>query len=430
MDMRPSADSMEPAANRSIIPGVVLGNNKTGDASSIDEILPDALRAIRLHLGMDVAFVSEFSDNRRIFRYVDSSSENQPVKVGESDPLEESYCQRVVDGRLPRLIRDASRIPAAMELPVTTALPVGAHLSVPIRLSDGRVYGTFCCFSTTPDSTLAERDLAIMQVFADFAGKLIERQLAADRVRDEMTDRVKSVLDARHFTIVYQPIYHVEEDRIVGFESLTRFSAEPIRTPDVWFNEAAQVGLGEQLELKVIEKALQGLDRLPEHIYISLNVSPEHILSGAMVRALDGAPLDRIVLEVTEHVSVADYVKFGAVLEPLRRKGLRLAVDDAGAGYASFRHILKLNPDLIKLDISLTRDIDTDRTRRALAAALIRFAEETGSSIVAEGVETDAELRVLRDLRVKKAQGYLIGRPMPIGSALSLFQPPASQRRA
>nr|WP_247655455.1 EAL domain-containing protein [Stutzerimonas frequens] len=94
---------------------------------------------------------------------------------------------------------------------------------------------------------------------------------------------------------------------------------------------------------------------------------------------------------------------------------MRLAVDDAGAGYASFRHILKLKPDVIKLDASLIRNVDSDTGCRALAAALIRFAEETGCKVVAEGVETQEELAMLRRLEVNKAQGYLLGRPAPLG---------------
>jgi EAL domain-containing protein (putative c-di-GMP-specific phosphodiesterase class I) len=111
---------------------------------------------------------------------------------------------------------------------------------------------------------------------------------------------------------------------------------------------------------------------------------------------------------------VQDYALLAEALEPLRSKGLRLAVDDAGAGYASFRHILKLKPDVIKLDSSLIRNIDSDTGSRALAAALIRFAEETGCKVVAEGVETREELAMLRRLEVNKAQGYLLGRPMPL----------------
>ena len=120
------------------------------------------------------------------------------------------------------------------------------------------------------------------------------------------------------------------------------------------------------------------------------------------------------MLEVTEHASINDYAQITAALKPLRDGGMRLAVDDAGAGYASFRHILKLQPNVIKLDLSLIRKIDCYTECRALAGALIRFAEETGSSVIAEGVETLEELQVLKELKVNNAQGYLLGRPMSI----------------
>jgi EAL domain-containing protein (putative c-di-GMP-specific phosphodiesterase class I) len=426
--MKPESthDVMEQRSKTPTLPDFVLADAPASEAS-VDDILQDALRTIRVHLGMDVAFMSEFLDGRRFFRYVDAVAETPPISVGDSDPLDESYCHYVVDGRLPQLIQDAARIPLAMTLPATTALPVGAHLSVPIQLSDGRIYGAFCCFKSAPDPTLLERDLAMVQIFAAFTGKQLERQLAANRTYDEMTERVRSVIDTQNFTIVYQPIYHFGVDRIVGFEALARFSALPIRAPNIWFDEATQVGLVEALEMTAIEQALQGLAHLPPDTYLSLNVSPVTVMRGAIIRALKRAPLERIVLELTEHVSIPDYAQLVQVLKLLRKSGVRLAVDDAGAGYASFRHILQLEPDIIKLDISLTRDIDTDRTRRALAAALIRFAEETGSTIIAEGVETESELTVLRRLGINKAQGYLIGRPMPLASALALFHAPAQR---
>lgn len=127
------------------------------------------------------------------------------------------------------------------------------------------------------------------------------------------------------------------------------------------------------------------------------------------------------MLEVTEHASIDDYAVIARKLEPLRQRGVRLAVDDAGAGYASFRHILKLKPDVIKLDASLVSAIDSDNGVRALAAAVIRFAEETGSKVVAEGVETEHELEVLRQLNVNKAQGYLLGRPSRLEELQSVF---------
>jgi len=386
-----------------------------------DAQIPGILRAIRTHLGMDVAFVSEFTAGQRVFRHVESPHPNQPVRVGNGDPLEESYCQRVVDGRLPELIPDATKVPEALTLPVTRALPVGAHMSVPIKLKDGRLYGTFCCFSFGANPTLNDRDLQMMHVFADLASDQIERDIQAAKRQTEVESRILAMLSGDDPSVVYQPIIHVAENRIVGYESLSRFAALPKRTPDIWFNEAAQVGLGNTLETKAIRGALRNALQLPAEVYISVNASPEVILHADLEITLKGFPLDRIVLEVTEHAAVDNYDDLATVLEPMRRKGLRLAVDDAGAGYASFRHILALAPDVIKLDISITRNIDTDRSRRALAAALIGFANSTGSKIVAEGVETAAELSVLRQLGVNKAQGYYFGRPMRIAEALERF---------
>lgn len=387
----------------------------TANHRTADETIMETLHSVRTLLGMEIAFISEFKDGRRIFRYVDTAKGIVPiVSVGNSDPLEESYCQRVVDGRLPELIRDARQNPEALTLPATTAVPVGAHLSVPIRFSDGHIYGTFCCFCTSPDATLNDRDIRTLRLFAEVTSKLMEQQIEESHNHQAIASRLRDTLEAERFNIVYQPIIHVAQHRIVGYEALTRFTAEPIRPPDLWFNEAAEVGLQESLELAAIRKALQGLIHFPDDTYMSLNVSPATLLKGSLDTVLAGFPFERLMLEVTEHTSVDDYSVIAAALKPLRERGLKLAVDDAGAGYASFRHILKLQPDVIKLDISLIRKIDSDTGCRALAAALIRFAEETGSKIVAEGVETAAELHALRELKVNKAQGYLLGRPASI----------------
>ena len=381
---------------------------------TVDETVLETLHSVRTLLGMEVAFISEFKGGRRIFRHVDSDNSEIPVQVGASDPLEDSYCQRVVDGRLPELIQDARRNPEALTLPATEFIPVGAHLSVPIRFGDGHIYGTFCCFSRTADHTLNDRDIRAMRLFADVTAKYIEEQVVEENLRQELMDRHEAVLKGERFAIVYQPIVDIARGRVIGYEALTRFLDEPIRTPDAWFKEAAQIGLQEELELAAIRKALRGLSHFPDDTYLSINASPETILAGALDSALVGHPYERLMLEVTEHVSVDDYSRITAILEPMRKRGLRLAIDDAGAGFASFRHILKLKADVIKLDNSLIRQIDTNTSSRALAAALVRFAEETDSKVVAEGVETEAELNALRDLRVNNAQGYLLGRPAPI----------------
>jgi EAL domain-containing protein (putative c-di-GMP-specific phosphodiesterase class I) len=145
------------------------------------------------------------------------------------------------------------------------------------------------------------------------------------------------------------------------------------------------------------------------------------ILGGEFAEVFREAPLERLIVEVTEHSTVDNYDELLAVLRPLRERGLRLAVDDAGAGYSSLRHILNMQPDFIKLDITLTRNIDLDPARKALAQALVGFAKDTGSRIIAEGVERRSELEALRSIGVRTVQGYLLGRPVNLEDALSIF---------
>jgi EAL domain-containing protein (putative c-di-GMP-specific phosphodiesterase class I) len=212
-------------------------------------------------------------------------------------------------------------------------------------------------------------------------------------------------------TMVFQPIYDLTTRRVAGVEALSRFDSKPTRTPDLWFRDAATVGLGIDLERRAVASALKALPMLPADAYIAVNASPDVIESGVLQPLLRDADPRRLVLEITEHVSVADYARLMEELTPLRAMGVKLAIDDAGAGYSSMRHILSVEPDLIKLDMSLTRGIDQDRKRRALASALIAFAHEIRASIVAEGVETAGELNTLCDLGVTKVQGYFLSRP-------------------
>jgi EAL domain-containing protein (putative c-di-GMP-specific phosphodiesterase class I) len=389
------------------------------DADGTDAHVRRMLHIVRTHLGMDVAFVSEFFDGRRVFRQVDSGGAG-PVVEGGSDLLEDSYCQRVADGRLPQLMVDACGNEEALTLPATRELPVGAHISVPLRMPDGHVFGTFCCFSHAPDLSLTQRDLAIMEAFAAIVAEHLHDDLERERDISLVRDRIAFCIANAAFHVRYQPIYRLQDGSVAAFESLARFSGEPYRSPDKWFDDAARVGCGAELELAVARKAMEALASFPPDILLTVNFSPETILSEACASFLRTLPLDRIVVEVTEHAVVANYAELSSKLQPFRERGLRLAVDDAGAGHSSFRHVLDLRPDTIKLDMSLTRNIDRDNGRQALAGALAMFGRAMGSQIVAEGVETEAELEALRRVGVTKVQGYLTGKPMPLGDALTL----------
>ena len=239
---------------------------------------------------------------------------------------------------------------------------------------------------------------------------------SSDRISsgaDDVAERVRRVLRGRGLSISYQPIVDLRCGGRLGFEALARFAGPP-SGPDAWFADAAGVGLDAELESLAIEAALDALPWMPGGAYLSINASPAMVVSGRVKALLSGVAVDRVVLEITEHAPMPGYDVLGGALRPLRAAGLRVAVDDAGAGYASFSHILNLRPDVIKLDITITRDIDKDVGRQALASALRTFAGDTGSTVVAEGVETEAELGALRELGMGAAQGYHLGRPGPL----------------
>jgi EAL domain-containing protein (putative c-di-GMP-specific phosphodiesterase class I)/CheY-like chemotaxis protein len=234
------------------------------------------------------------------------------------------------------------------------------------------------------------------------------------RKRALQRERIARVVEDRQFAMVFQPIYDLDRECIVGAEALARFSPLPQRPPEAWIAEARAVGLRLDLELVLVRAALAELHRLPDDVYLSVNVSPETAGSPELPKALGSVDPSRLALELTEHSPVDDYESLGRSLLHLRERGLRVAVDDAGAGFASLRHIVRLEPDLIKLDITLTRGVEFDEVRQALIGALTSFADQIGALVIAEGVESQGQLRVLRGAGVRFAQGFYLGRPGPV----------------
>lgn len=225
--------------------------------------------------------------------------------------------------------------------------------------------------------------------------------------------RINDVLATRALVTAFQPIYSLTTRTVIGAEALTRIVSSPVRSPETWFAEAESVGRGVDLEFLAMETALRAAERLPEHIYVAVNLSPQACMDPRLSSVLleCGLPAGRIVVELTERAAVAEYVPLLRALRKWRQSGLRIAVDDAGAGYASMRHILHLKPDLIKLDRSIIASINADRYKRALCAAMVSFAQETSAKLVAEGLETETELAAIKELGVDSAQGYFLGKP-------------------
>jgi EAL domain-containing protein (putative c-di-GMP-specific phosphodiesterase class I) len=368
---------------------------------------------------MDIAFASRVTSTHTIIQNAVAAGQ-APFQAGDAFPVDDGYCKRVLDGRIPALIHEGAAVPEVANLACTREMPIGSHLSVPLRLSDGSLYGTFCCFSSRSDYSLNERDVEMMRAFADLAAGQIEAGLTHSAREAETVERVSRAIERDNVAIAYQPIYEFSSNEVIGVEALARFPDSEGRGPDDWFAEAAAVGLGIDLELAAVRAAVRGLKHLPPEVYLAINVSPEVLLSGRLTSIMEEIPPGRIVLEVTEHAIIRDFVEFRQALAPLRGR-VRIAIDDAGAGYSGLRHILDIRPDIIKLDMSLTRGIDKDPARTALGSALITFAAQIGSTIVAEGIETAAEYITLKCLGAHAGQGYHLQRPKPISALLSFL---------
>ncbi|AXJ11686.1 hypothetical protein CFN17_04400 [Arthrobacter sp. PM3] len=240
----------------------------------------------------------------------------------------------------------------------------------------------------------------------------------------EIRARLDRLFATRTLITAFQPIQNLATGDIVGAEALTRFVSSPLRSPDQWFVEADSAGRGADLEFLALETALRAAVDLPGHLYIAVNLSPAACLDPRLSDIVRGSGLQpgRIVVELTERTAVADYARLTAALAPLRSAGLRIAIDDAGDGFSSMRHILRLSPELIKLDRSIVAGIDNDANLRALCAAMVSFASQTGASLVAEGIESQSELATVTELGVNAAQGYLVGRPSVLPADWSLWR--------
>jgi PAS domain S-box-containing protein len=242
----------------------------------------------------------------------------------------------------------------------------------------------------------------------------IERMTSEEHAR--WTGRIGDVLRDESIEMVFQPVLELESGKVLSVEALSRFPGDASLTPDRWFAEAWEVGVGVPLELLAIRKAAEAIARLPKDIGLSVNASPPTVASDAFLPCFQSA--DRVTVELTEHLQVRDYRSFANAIKPMREAGGQIAIDDFGAGYASLRHMLRLRPEWIKLDISLTEGINENPLTHAMASALSAFAKEVGLNLIAEGIETEEELEALVDVGFHYGQGFYFGVPAPLDEVL------------
>lgn len=274
---------------------------------------------------------------------------------------------------------------------------------------DDRIVGVVAMGTASRDDAqrLAER-LPTLTEFGVVSAALLGPMLAEHWRLVDIRSQLDSIIADRAFTPVFQAVVQLQTREIVGFEALTRFNDGT--RPDQRFKEAHNAGMSIRLETACLAEQLEAASWLPPGTWLSLNVSPA--LAAAvvpLVAALERADRE-VVLEITEHVEIGDYDLLMSALDLIRGKA-RLAVDDAGAGYAGLRHILELRPQFVKLDLSLVRHVDTDPARQAMVAGMAHFARKAGCELIAEGIENEDELTELIRLGVPLGQGYLFGKP-------------------
>jgi EAL domain-containing protein (putative c-di-GMP-specific phosphodiesterase class I) len=381
--------------------------------ANVERVLARVLELAGDQLGMDVAWVSEFAGGEQRVRVVHGDVDAFGIDISVPAPYEQTYCARVIDGRLPNVIPDTASDPRTRELPITHEQGIGAYAGAPLKLADGTVYGMLCCLSRDADSRLDERDGRFLGVLAQIAAEELDRERTRNGERAEREDRIAAAVRGEALSVVFQPIVDLRTMVTIGAEALSRFTLGP-KSPAAWFEDAARVGRTEELELVAVAAALEQLDGIPAGVYLSVNVSPATLVSSAFAALITDDVASRLQVEITEQTRMDDGDEVAVAIDRLRAIGARVAIDDAGAGYAGLQQILRVRPDVIKLDIALTRNIDSDPARAALARALIDFAGHLGAELIAEGIETQAELDTLLELGIASGQGYLLGRPAPL----------------
>lgn len=420
---RPSVPTMADEDAVALLTRIVSAQSEIAAAGPDPQDVVDAITYRAQELTRSAGAVLEIRDGENM-RYWSASgiAGNQvglmlPVKGSLSGRcLEEGRVMRCDDSETdPRVNREACR-----------NVGLRSMLVAPLYFRRQAV-GVLKVVSTTPGaygdtdqrtldqlSTLVAASLYKAIEHAQMRAALEQRKGQGDRDRQQSRagrERLEAVLEGAQLTAALQPIVRLTDGAIVGYEALARFPVEYDLSTGRWFEEAARHGMSIQLELAAARVALDQLERLPADAYLAINVSPETVCSDELESMIEGHDMRRLVLEITEHTPVEDYERLNACLSALQALGLRIAVDDTGAGFSSLRHVLRLAPDIIKLDFTLVREVDQRPRMQALIAALLAFARGTQAELVAEGVETAQQLDTLKKLGVPYAQGYHLGHP-------------------
>jgi len=287
----------------------------------------------------------------------------------------------------------------------------------------GRPVGVLAVGTLDPRGIqVLERHLTALSHFGTLASGLLGPGLAAQQHDADLRAEIDRLIARRAFAPVFQPIVRLVTGEPIAYEALTRF--EDGSPPERRFADADAIGLGIELELATLRAAVESAAMLPADPFLSVNVSPRLVSGEGGLNELLALASRPMVLEITEREPIEDYAAFRQAVAG-RDLAVGWAVDDAGAGYASLRHIIELRPDYVKLDRGLVSGINNDPIRQALVAGMFHFAASIGVRIIAEGIETEAERLTVQGLGVELGQGYLFGRPASAGDIAAAARKPA-----
>ncbi|GLY28257.1 EAL domain-containing protein [Kineosporia sp. NBRC 101731] len=359
-----------------------------------------------MHLGMEFAAVVEVLGDHVALRAADCGQTTLNFLLDHRTPIEGTYTQHILAGTLPTHLADTHWHPVSRDLPTTRIHGVGSYAAIPIGSR-----ALLVCASGVSTPGLDERATQFLGLLAEVMSEQLRRAQIGE------SGLIHEALDGSRFRMVYQPIVDLMNGGVVGYEALARFDDPGFPTPAHAFEAAMRAGVGVQLELLTMRSALRQLPAVPGGGRLNVNLSAEALMTPSVVDLLLRHAHYPLSVEITEHTQVRDYALLAQPLGVLRKAGVEIVVDDAGAGFANFVHLLKLRPSVIKLDIEIVRGVDLDPMRLALTRSLVGFAEEAKVSLVAEGIETDGELQTLRDLGVGFGQGFIVGRPADLPAA-------------
>jgi EAL domain-containing protein (putative c-di-GMP-specific phosphodiesterase class I) len=378
------------------------------------EEIGDMIEALRARLDMDVAFVSrQIGTTHRIFTHV-AARGVAPLRTGDYNPNENSLCWLVIEGKLPERVTDTSLYDVAACLPITEAINVRAHFSVPLRRRDGRVHGSLCCFSYRPRPDVGEREMQIIRSLAAIVSDQIEGRIELEERGEDAGREIENLIWEDDLMIIHQPIYDLTDWHLVGYECLMRQKANPDRSPLELLERARTAGKVLELELHAARKALATLDPAFPERFVAINVSPATLASAALAQLIPEGLESRLVIELNHQETATRHAELKAAIAALKERAW-VAVSSEGAGLAGLQALVDLGPDIVKIDGDFLGGLAADPARRALVKALVQFAGETEVTLIAQGVETREDLQVLRDLGVRFAQGNILGKPVVPG---------------